>query len=226
MLADVCGTGREAAAISGLARNTLRILAREGYGVAEVLERLNELILDEGEQARFVTLVHGEITAGPPVSVSLACAGHPQPLLLRAAGGPPGPAAEVQPSLGVLSGQPFRAQDLRLDAGDLLLLVSDGVTNGGTATGCWTKQAGWPGCFARTAARPPGWWPPASPRPPGSSATPRWPTTWPCWCSPRPDGPRKPCPARVPKLTGGPGLTGGIAARWPGAAPGPRPGPG
>jgi serine phosphatase RsbU (regulator of sigma subunit) len=128
VLADVCGTGREAAAISGLARNALRILAREGYGVAEVLERLNELILDEGEQARFVTLVHGEITAGPPASVSLACAGHPQPLLLRAAGGPPGPAAEVQPLLGVLSGQPFKAQDVRLDAGDLLLLASDGVT--------------------------------------------------------------------------------------------------
>jgi serine phosphatase RsbU (regulator of sigma subunit) len=72
--------------------------------------------------------VHGEITVGPPVSVSLACAGHPHPLLLRAVGGPPGPAAEVQPPLGVLSGQPFQAQDLRLDAGDLLLLVSDGVT--------------------------------------------------------------------------------------------------
>jgi anti-sigma regulatory factor (Ser/Thr protein kinase) len=128
VLADVCGTGREAAAISGLARNALRILAREGYGVAEVLERLNELILDEGEQARFVTLVHGEITAGPPAGVSLACAGHPQPLLLRAAGGPPGPAAEVQPLLGALSGQPFAAQDLRLDPGDLLLMVSDGVT--------------------------------------------------------------------------------------------------
>jgi GAF domain-containing protein len=128
VLADVCGTGRAAAAISGLARTALRILAREGYGVADVLERLNELILDEGEQARFVTLVHGEITAGPPVSVSLACAGHPEPLLRRSGGGPPGPAAEVQPLLGVIRGQPFHAQEVTLAAGDVLLLASDGVT--------------------------------------------------------------------------------------------------
>jgi hypothetical protein len=31
----------------------------------------------------------------------------------------------VQPLLGVLGGQPFGAQDLRLDPGDLLLMVSD-----------------------------------------------------------------------------------------------------
>ncbi len=63
VIADVCGTGPEAAAIGGLARHTLRILAREGHGIGAVLERLNALIIDEGEQARFLTLVHGEITA-------------------------------------------------------------------------------------------------------------------------------------------------------------------
>ena len=60
-IGDVCGTGPEAAAVTGLARYTMRILAREGRGVAEVLERLNRLILDEGPRARFITLVHGEI---------------------------------------------------------------------------------------------------------------------------------------------------------------------
>jgi serine phosphatase RsbU (regulator of sigma subunit)/anti-sigma regulatory factor (Ser/Thr protein kinase) len=132
VLADVCGTEPAAAAIGGLARHTLRILAREGHGIAAVLERLNDLILDEGEQARFLTLVHGEITAaarpGTPVRISLACAGHPLPLLLRNAGGPPVPAAEPQPLLGVIDGLTFSTQTVELAAGDLLLAVTDGVT--------------------------------------------------------------------------------------------------
>jgi serine phosphatase RsbU (regulator of sigma subunit) len=128
VLADVCGTGPEAAAVSGLTRHALRILAREGYGIAAVLQRLNGLILEEGDQARFVTLVHGEITTGSPARVELACAGHPQPLVLRAAGGPAEPAAEVQPLLGVIGGQTFVTSDLPLMAGDLLLTVTDGVT--------------------------------------------------------------------------------------------------
>jgi anti-sigma regulatory factor (Ser/Thr protein kinase) len=128
VIADVCGTGPEAAAIAGLARHTLRILAREGHGIATVLERLNELVIDEGEQARFLTLVHGEITAGPPARVSLACAGHPLPLVLRASSGLPQPAADPQPLLGVIAGLTFSTQALDLERGDLLLAVTDGVT--------------------------------------------------------------------------------------------------
>jgi GAF domain-containing protein/anti-sigma regulatory factor (Ser/Thr protein kinase) len=128
VIADVCGTGQEAAAIAGLARHTLRILAREGHGIATVLERLNELIIDEGEQARFLTLVHGEITAGPPVRISLACAGHPLPLVLRSGSGLPEPAADPQPLLGVIAGLAFSTQVLDLERGDLLLAVTDGVT--------------------------------------------------------------------------------------------------
>ena len=132
VVADVCGRGPAAAAIGSLARHTLRILAREGHDIGAVLGRLNDLILDEGEQARFLTLVHGEVTPAAsldaPVRISLACAGHPQPLLLRCAGGPPQPAAERQPLLGVIDGLTFGAQTVELAAGDLLLAVTDGVT--------------------------------------------------------------------------------------------------
>jgi GAF domain-containing protein/anti-sigma regulatory factor (Ser/Thr protein kinase) len=63
-IGDVCGTGPEAAAVTGLARHSLRILAGEGYGVAAVLARLNRLLLEDGA-GRFITLIHGEIaTAG------------------------------------------------------------------------------------------------------------------------------------------------------------------
>ena len=129
VIADVCGTGPEAAAIGGLARHTLRILAREGHGIGAVLERLNALIIDEGEQARFLTLVHGEITAGRPARVSLACAGHPLPLVLRATAAMPEAAADPQPLLGVIEGLTFSTQTLDLNHGDLLLAMTDGITH-------------------------------------------------------------------------------------------------
>ena len=51
-----------------------------------MLDRLNELIVDECFPGRFLTLVHGEIGPGSPARISLACAGQPLPLLLRAPG--------------------------------------------------------------------------------------------------------------------------------------------
>jgi serine phosphatase RsbU (regulator of sigma subunit)/anti-sigma regulatory factor (Ser/Thr protein kinase) len=144
-IGDVCGTGPAAAAVTGLARHSLRILAAEGYGIAAVLGRLNRL-LTEGGAGRFITLIHGEICAetagadGPPgIQLSLVCAGHPPPLLLRApAGGgrgrgagrkPPAvPAVEPQPLLGVIDDLKFEVQDVHLAPGDLVLCVTDGVT--------------------------------------------------------------------------------------------------
>jgi len=132
---DVCGTGAEAAAVTGLARHTLRILAAEGHPIGEVVRRLNDLILGEGSRGRFVTLLHGEITvpADGPLEVSLVSAGHPPPLLLRAAAGAPEgelprPAAESQLLLGIEADLSFDTQHIRLFPDDLLLCVTDGVT--------------------------------------------------------------------------------------------------
>jgi len=172
-IGDVCGTGPEAAAVTGLARHALRILAREGHDVADVVGRLNQLILEDGPRARFITLLHGELTvfgpdgapapgglegpeaAGAAVRLRLVSAGHPLPLLLRAhcpppargsadsaagpgstepapatatAPGPPEPAAEPQPLLGVMGDLTFTAQTVYLYPGDLLLSVTDGIT--------------------------------------------------------------------------------------------------
>jgi serine phosphatase RsbU (regulator of sigma subunit)/anti-sigma regulatory factor (Ser/Thr protein kinase) len=145
-IGDVCGTGPAAAAVTGLARHTLRILAGEGYGIAAVLDRLNRLLLESGGGTTFITLIHGEIytAAGEPaqargapaVRLSLVCAGHPLPLLLRAPGdaasAPPAvpiqPAADPQPLLGVMDDLTFSEQDVFLYPGDLVLCVTDGVT--------------------------------------------------------------------------------------------------
>jgi serine phosphatase RsbU (regulator of sigma subunit)/anti-sigma regulatory factor (Ser/Thr protein kinase) len=130
-IGDVCGKGPEAAAVTGLTRHALRILAREGHDVPTVLERLNALIVDEGARARFITLIHGELIpaarAGEPATVSLVCAGHPPPLVLGP-GGAVKVGAESQPLLGVLEGVTFHENTIGMFPGDVLLCVTDGVT--------------------------------------------------------------------------------------------------
>ncbi|WP_258382595.1 SpoIIE family protein phosphatase [Streptomyces sp. NTH33] len=128
-IGDVCGTGPEAAAVTGLARHALRLLAREGFGGPAVLERLNSAILDEGARSRFLTLLYGELWPQEDGSAQLkvVCAGHPLPLRLRQ-DGTVEPAAEPQPLLGVMEDLELYEQTVTLDPGDVLLCVTDGVT--------------------------------------------------------------------------------------------------
>jgi serine phosphatase RsbU (regulator of sigma subunit)/anti-sigma regulatory factor (Ser/Thr protein kinase) len=127
---DVCGTGPQAAAVTGLARHALRLLAREGLRPVTVLNRLNQAILDEGERGRFLTLVYAEAEPQPDGSISLAliCAGHPPPLILRADGSVE-PSAGSQPLLGVIEGEPgFHVDTVELGPGDALLCYTDGAS--------------------------------------------------------------------------------------------------
>jgi serine phosphatase RsbU (regulator of sigma subunit)/anti-sigma regulatory factor (Ser/Thr protein kinase) len=128
-IGDVCGKGPEAAAVTGLTRHALRILAREGHDVPAVLERLNALIVGEGSRVPFITLIHGELIPAPgrAGTISLVCAGHPLPLILRA-DGEVRTGAQPQPLLGVLEEVTFRTDTIRISPGDVLLCFTDGVT--------------------------------------------------------------------------------------------------
>ncbi|MEV5726967.1 SpoIIE family protein phosphatase [Streptomyces pharetrae] len=128
-IGDVCGTGPNAAAVTGLARHALRLLAREGLSGPAVLDRLNSAILDEGARSRFLTLLYGELRPQQDGSAELkvVCAGHPLPLRLRQDGTVEA-AAEPQPLLGVLEDLELYEETVTLDPGDVLLCVTDGVT--------------------------------------------------------------------------------------------------
>lgn len=128
-IGDVCGTGPNAAAVTGLARHALRLLAREGLSGPAVLDRLNSAILDEGARSRFLTLLYGELRPQEDGSAELkvVCAGHPLPLRLRQ-DGTVEPTADPQPLLGVLEDLELYEQTVTLDPGDVLLCVTDGVT--------------------------------------------------------------------------------------------------
>jgi serine phosphatase RsbU (regulator of sigma subunit)/anti-sigma regulatory factor (Ser/Thr protein kinase) len=127
VVGDVCGTGAEAAAVTGLARHTIRALARAGFPVAPMLERLNAAILDEGERSRFLTLVCGTLRPyRGGFALSLVSAGHPQPFVVR----PDGAVRQIgvpQSLLGVLDQVEYVAEEHVLERGDLLVALTDGV---------------------------------------------------------------------------------------------------
>ena len=124
---DVCGTGAEAAAVTGLARHTIEALMRTGLPLAATIERLNTAILDEGPRARFLTLVCGTLRpdAGR-IRLELVNAGHPPPYLVDQHGG----IREIgtpQTLLGVVERTTYVADSHLLGRGDLLIAVTDGV---------------------------------------------------------------------------------------------------
>ncbi|WP_299527343.1 SpoIIE family protein phosphatase [uncultured Streptomyces sp.] len=151
VLGDVQGSGPEAAVVTGLVRPWLRLLSREGFGVGEVLDRLNRLLLDDAVEAaeaaalmvaaaggqqlhdaahpRFLSLLHGEAVPlpGGGARITVASAGHPLPLLLGRDGSVRA-VAEPQVLLGVVDEVAYQSQTFDLEPGQTLLCVTDGVT--------------------------------------------------------------------------------------------------
>ncbi|KII00440.1 protein phosphatase [Streptomonospora alba] len=130
-IGDVCGTGPEAAAVTGLARHTLRALAREGFSPAHIMDRLNKAILDENTSTRFLTMLYGEMTPlgapGQGMRLRLVSAGHPLPLRLNQKGEVDS-VGSSQPLLGAFEDVDFFTETLEIGSGDVLLAVTDGVT--------------------------------------------------------------------------------------------------
>ncbi len=128
---DVCGTGPEAAAITGLARHTLRALAREGFSPAHIMQRLNMAILDENTSTRFLTMLYGEMTpatdSGGGMRVRMVSAGHPLPLRLNQKG-EVSSFGSSQPLLGAFEDVGFETESVDLRPGEVVLAVTDGVT--------------------------------------------------------------------------------------------------
>ncbi|MFF4398728.1 SpoIIE family protein phosphatase [Streptomyces sp. NPDC001480] len=140
LLGDVCGHDLEAMSVTGLARHLVRLLAREGHGIASLLNRLNVAMAEEAAEAvafhgeregsRFLSLLYGElepdlVTGG--ARCIIASAGHPPPLRLST-DGEVTPAADSQILLGIDEHAQFHANSFTLAPGETLLCVTDGVT--------------------------------------------------------------------------------------------------
>ncbi|MFG2120125.1 PP2C family protein-serine/threonine phosphatase [Streptomyces sp. NPDC048710] len=125
---DVCGKGVEAAVFAGRVRQSLRSLALVESRPVRMLQLLNEALLEEGH-APFTTLVVGSASPARDGALDVVAAGggHLPPLVLRTDGG----VEEVHIGgtlVGALPDPDFHQREIRLAAGELLLLYSDGVT--------------------------------------------------------------------------------------------------
>jgi CHASE3 domain sensor protein len=132
VIGDVCGKGPEAAAVTAMARWTLRTLAGgEPTAPVDVLRRLNDAMLRHDLSGRFMTLVYALVEVGDDEArVSLACAGHP-PAIVVSDTGEPMPVTASGDLLGVWPEIRLRQSEFRLAPGGALVLYTDGVTDQG-----------------------------------------------------------------------------------------------
>ncbi len=138
-LGDVCGKGATAAAVTSLARYTLRAAAVYDPDPAAVLGNLNTVLNHEysGTDPRFCTVIFGLLTPYGDQGgfrLTLASGGHPAALLMRADGTAdylPTPGGQL---IGVLPDAHIATTTIHLNPGDTLLLHTDGLTEAHTAS--------------------------------------------------------------------------------------------
>lgn len=137
---DVRGKGVEAAAVTGLARHTIRSRSLSDPSPCAVLRHLNLLLLRAGAdeaaaaggdgwtEPRFATVVLIALEPGPGGVRAMVCsAGHPLPLVRRVDGSvqPVGSPGDV---LGVLDEVDLDDAVVHLEPGDALVAFTDGIT--------------------------------------------------------------------------------------------------
>jgi len=133
LVGDVAGRGAEAAALTGLARHTLRTAARLIDDPLDAVGTLNaELLAREQMSLCSVAAVLLREHSGG-ATAEIVCAGHPLPLLVG--NGHVRPVGRFSPMLGAQPVEGWARATVELDPGDVLVLYTDGVFDAVGANG-------------------------------------------------------------------------------------------
>ena len=134
VIGDVCGKGVEAAVVTSLARYTVRAVAVRQRQPSACLATLNEVLLHH-ETDRFCTLVVLRLRRqARGWTATVSCGGHPLPFLIRPYA-PPARLGRPGSLVGVLDEPRFFDATVRLGAGDVIVMHTDGVTEARNQTG-------------------------------------------------------------------------------------------
>jgi serine phosphatase RsbU (regulator of sigma subunit) len=135
VVGDVSGKGAGAAALTALARYTVRAAADRGDDPVAVLRELNHALLREDLDERFCTAAYATLRATDRGAVVRLCsAGHPPAYVVGRDGGvttvhAPGMA------LGIVPDPPLAVSEVTLGRGDKLVLYTDGVIEARVGSG-------------------------------------------------------------------------------------------
>ncbi len=139
-IGDVCGKGPEAAALTGLARHTLRAAAMQDAAPAKVLSLLSEAIRREHSDSQFCTAAYLRLEPLPEgARLTIASGGHPLPVLLT----PDGRVEEVGTPgtlLGAFPNGNLIDQSRELPPGAAVVLYTDGVIEAGNPRGSFGAE--------------------------------------------------------------------------------------
>ena len=140
IIGDVMGKGKEAAVSTALLRYSVRALTSTGMSPAQVVRQLNFLIESQGHEFGTASLFVG-ILDNESGTLRYTCAGHEPPMVARADG-----REEVLqvsgPILGVGTDVLYEETCVTIDPGDVLLLMTDGVTEARNARGAFLDSNG------------------------------------------------------------------------------------
>src|SRR5215213_7853765 len=143
VVGDVCGKGAEAAAVTAMARYTIRAAAVRRRSPAAILRLLGEAMLRQESPdlvGRFCTIacLHLDLSR-TPARATVAVGGHPVPAVLRADGtveelGTPGTL------LGLVDRPELHDRAGELWPGDAIVLYTDGLTEAGAPHRVWGPE--------------------------------------------------------------------------------------
>jgi sigma-B regulation protein RsbU (phosphoserine phosphatase) len=134
-VADAKGHGFGSALVMALTRAYVRCFAAMQLELDDILARVNQMLLKDLEHGHFVTLFLARLNSDHR-SLSYASAGHVPGFIFTDSGEVKCTLDSTGPPLGLFSGSKFSPRPaIPLDAGEIALFLTDGVTESTTPDG-------------------------------------------------------------------------------------------
>jgi sigma-B regulation protein RsbU (phosphoserine phosphatase) len=126
VIGDAAGSGMPAALMATLAMSAIRAEAHRSSNILEIIQRVNKSILPNQMEDNFLTVFYSEINLDD-LTMRYLNAGHYDPLWVRE-----GRNCQIIPSrerliLGAFDMPDLRVEEVQLQAGDRLILYTDGL---------------------------------------------------------------------------------------------------